>query len=127
MAGRQAIVKTFVLFLDEPGLPVPADQSDLWRRTSRLNGVQLVKDPQGNEMRRFGALASGETRLYGPGGELLFHGGITGSRGHRGGNPGESAVIAWLSGKADTSTLRATPTFGCALFNASGMSASDRP
>jgi hypothetical protein len=46
---------------------------------------------------------------------LLFSGGITASRGHAGGNAGESAIVALVNHQtpAQTETL----VFGCALAN----------
>jgi hypothetical protein len=116
MASGQSRVTATVLFLDEPGLPEAPESSELWQRASRIPGVAVVKDPQGREARQFGARTSGETRLYSPSGELLFHGGITGSRGHEGDNPGEEAIVAFVAGRMTSPVVRSTPVFGCALF-----------
>ena len=59
-------------------------------RFQRLRGFQ---DISGDEARRFGAATSGEALLYSPSGKLLFHGGITPSRGHEGGSVGRDALV----------------------------------
>ncbi len=106
-----------LLFVGLPGLPA-AENSALWRRARRMKGLTLVKDEDGAEARRFDARTSGELRLYGPGGELLFHGGITGSRGHAGDNPGEAAVVALLRDPPGSRPPGSAPVFGCALWDA---------
>lgn len=114
-AGHGRVSAT-VLFLDEPALPEPPESTELWAKARAIPGVRLMKDLHGREARRFGARTSGETRLYGPDGVLLFHGGITGSRGHEGDNPGQEAVIALVNGQRSSAVPRSTPVFGCDLF-----------
>ena len=59
---------------------------------------------------------SGQTLLYDRRGSLIFSGGITSARGHRGANAGEAALVSLLaSGRADRN---ATSVFGCPLFGA---------
>lgn len=113
-AGR---LRMQVLFVALPGLP-PVEDSDLWSRASRIAGVEVIKDPDGIEAGRFGTLTSGETRLYGTDGRLLFRGGITSARGHVGDNPGQAAVIALLAPGDHLQPPVTTPVFGCALGNA---------
>jgi hypothetical protein len=105
-----------VLFAVLPGLP-PVEDSALWKRASRIAGVGLIKDAAGAEARRFGVRTSGETRLYGPDGRLLFRGGITGARGHVGDNPGQTAIVTLLTQRLPAATPVAMPVFGCALWN----------
>ena len=112
-AGR---IQAQLLFVELAGLP-PVQDSKLWQRASRIAGVRLTKDVGGTEARRFGTRTSGETRLYGPAGELLFRGGITASRGHAGDNPGQAAIVAMLTPGAQLKTPIATPVFGCALWD----------
>ena len=61
----------------------------------------------------FGAFTSGQVFLYGTSGELLFSGGITGSRGHEGDNAGRDAVESLLDRR---NAPAHTPVFGCSLF-----------
>lgn len=112
-AGR---LQAQLLFVELTGLP-PVQDSKLWQRASRIAGVRLTRDVDGAEARRFGTRTSGETRLYGPAGDLLFHGGITASRGHAGDNPGQAAILAMLVSGSQFNTPIATPVFGCALWN----------
>jgi hypothetical protein len=109
-------LRAHLLFVELPGLP-SAQLSKLWERASRIPAVQLTKDVGGAEARRFGTRTSGETRLYGPAGKLLFHGGITASRGHSGDNPGEAAILVLLTPGSQLTTPVAAPVFGCALWN----------
>jgi hypothetical protein len=114
LARAPQSAKTYVLFLRpvvfEPGW----EQTDLWRRASRLPSVTVVRDDDGAEARRFGVETSGQTLLYDAGGRLIYSGGITGARGHAGENAGEAALVALLTdGRAEQS--RAS-VFGCPLF-----------
>lgn len=93
----------------------PVERSRIWLRAKRISGITVIKDSHGVEVRRFDAETSGETRLYGPEGELLFHGGITASRGHVGANPGQSAIINFVDRGARASAPVVTPVFGCSL------------
>jgi hypothetical protein len=90
-------------------------RADLWKSASRIPGVTVREDRNGAEARLFGATTSGYVLLYDSRGELLFKGGITGSRGHAGDNAGEAAIASLLMGK--DSSLRETPVYGCALLS----------
>jgi hypothetical protein len=112
-------LRVHALFVDVPGLPVPAERSELWARASRIAGAHVRKDSAGAEARRFGTHTSGETRLYGPDGRLRFRGGITVSRGHVGDNPGATAIVNFVLHPASTPAPVVTPVFGCALWDKS--------
>ncbi|MEN3369264.1 MAG: hypothetical protein V7609_1407 [Verrucomicrobiota bacterium] len=113
MAESQGKLSAYVLFMKPSGSDADWDQSDLCRNAAQIPGVTVVSDADGNEARRFGAETSGHTFLFGADGRLLFSGGITASRGHAGGNAGESAILAAIS---DASLKPArTVVFGCAL------------
>ena len=115
MAQSAGRLHARALFVQLPELP-PVEKSELWQRASRIAGVQVEKDPAGVEARRFGARTSGDTRLYGLDGRLLFHGGITVSRGHVGDNPGEAAIVDLLGQRRSAGRALTTPVFGCALW-----------
>jgi hypothetical protein len=86
---------------------------ELWERARQLPGAQMHWDEGGREARRFGATTSGFALLYGSSGDLLFSGGVTGSRGHEGTNYGIERLMASLdSGKRTPET---SFVFGCAL------------
>ena len=105
-------VASTVVFQDEAGA---AAGSALWRRAAVVRGVTVVAD-DGTERRRFGGFTSGETLLYAADGRLLFRGGITAGRGHRGESPGRSAVEAFLldPGFAPPESPHG-PVYGCPL------------
>jgi hypothetical protein len=87
--------------------------NSLWKKAQSLPGARVHWDDDGREARRFGALTSGYTLLYSASGELLFHGGVTGSRGHAGDNFGLDRLAGALaSGK---SVPGKSLVFGCAL------------
>ena len=90
-------------------------QSDLWRTAASLPDVTVVRDDDGLEARRFGASTSGQTLLYDEAGVLLFAGGITGARSHRGDNDGRRAIVELLN--RESSSRAPTKVFGCALFD----------
>jgi hypothetical protein len=108
--------KTYVLFLRPSAVDSSWEQTELWQRASRLPNVTVLRDEDGSEARRFGVETSGQTLLYDRRGSLIFSGGITSARGHRGANAGEAALVSLIaSGRADRS---ATSVFGCPLFSA---------
>ncbi|MBI1757123.1 MAG: hypothetical protein HYR64_08470 [Fimbriimonas ginsengisoli] len=87
-------------------------ETALWERASRIPGARVILDPDGAEIRRYGARTSGQVLLYSPRGELEFSGGITPSRGHEGDCAGRDAITDALRG---VHTTRTAPVFGCAL------------
>ncbi|HEX2862106.1 MAG TPA: hypothetical protein VHN79_10725 [Lacunisphaera sp.] len=105
-------IEALLVFADE--VPEsPARASALYRLASALPRTRLVCDTSGAELQRFNFQTSGETRLYRPDGRLVFRGGITGSRGHVGDNPGRDALLVALrTGDPAPAPL---PVFGCAL------------
>lgn len=64
-----------------------------------------------------GWLTAAQTLVYDTDGRPVFNGGITGSRGHRGDNPGRAALIAAIDGARDQRQAR---VFGCSLFESAG-------
>jgi hypothetical protein len=114
MAHCQGRVATHVFFLQPAETDSNWALTDLWRETQRIPGVTVHRDNAGREARLFGAQTSGEIALYDAKGQLIFHGGITISRGHSGDNPGRDALQALLIG--NPAQLANTPVFGCSLF-----------
>ncbi len=106
--------KTYVLFLRPAGFAAGWAQTDLWRMAVALPAATVLRDDEGVEARRFGVETSGQALLYDGRGQLIFSGGITGSRGHGGDNPGRATLVALLNrGQSDRS---GTSVFGCPLF-----------
>lgn len=113
MSRLQGRLSVFVLFYRPAGFASGWEKTDLWRSAAAIPGVTPLADDDAVEARRFGALTSGHTLLYGPDGRLLFSGGITSSRGHFGDNAGQDAVYSLARGKQ--AKIRQTPVYGCSL------------
>jgi len=114
MASAQGRITAHVMFLRPAELPIIWTETSIWRQAATIPDVTVQRDTDGAEARRFGSATSGDTVVYGADGRLLFHGGITISRGHEGDNPGLSAIIG-LSKSLPVETTQ-TPAFGCSLF-----------
>jgi len=107
-----------VLFVRPQGVSDDWANTSLRRVAQTIPGVHVALDSDGKEAKRFEAESSGYVVLYSPKGELLFSGGITGSRGHAGQNPGEDAVIAMVNGHS--LPLTHSHVYGCDLFDPEG-------
>jgi hypothetical protein len=106
--------KTYVVFLKPSAFADGWEKSGLWEAATALPNTTVLTDVDGREALRFGAATSGQTMVYGLTGELLFSGGITGSRGHPGDNAGRASVVALLNHLKPENTD--TNVFGCSLF-----------
>jgi hypothetical protein len=115
MAHSQNRVRTYVLFYKPSKLGSDWPRTDVWESASAIPGVMVKEDNDGVEARRFGVETSGQSLLYHASGRLLFSGGITGSRGHAGGNTGRNAIASLLEGNVPDNAQ--TSVFGCSLFN----------
>jgi hypothetical protein len=109
-AGR---IAPRVVFFADPELGRGWERTASWERAERMPGVRVSSDPGGGLARRFGAATSGSTVLYAPDGRLLFHGGITGARGHEGDNAGAGAIVDLVCG--GVAALPSTAVYGCSL------------
>jgi hypothetical protein len=117
MAHCQNRVKVTVLFLRPAEMTDGWVESETWKEAARIPGVMVRRDEAGREAGLFHIETSGDTVLYDTKGDLLFHGGITISRGHSGDNPGRDSLQALLFG--ESSSVSNTPAFGCSLFECS--------
>ncbi len=90
-------------------------KTDLWRSAAAIPGVSVHEDIDGAQARLFGAETSGNVLLYDTRAQLLFNGGITGSRGHAGDNTGEDTILSLVSG--EVVSLKQTPVYGCSLLS----------
>ena len=115
LAKSSGRVAAQVLFFRPRGFPDDWTRTDLWRSAAAMPGVRVIEDPDGAQARLFGAETSGYVLLYDTRGQLLFKGGITGSRGHAGDNPGETAVCSLLAGRQVN--LNQIPVYGCSLLD----------
>jgi hypothetical protein len=109
-----APVNVTILFVRPHGFPTEWEKTDLWNAARIIPGVNVRIDEEGVEAKQFGSVTSGQTMLFGPGGERLFSGGITASRGHDGDNAGRSAIELILT--EGSAAIAETPVFGCPLF-----------
>ena len=102
-----------VLFVRPHAAPDGWDATSLWQRAARIPGVTVSWDDAAAEAHAFGAMTSGHTVVYDAMGRLLFHGGITGARGHMGDNLGRARIAALLTrGDADRHD---SSVYGCSL------------
>jgi len=118
MARLDGRLVAHVLFVTPTDAPDGWERTDLWRSAAAIPGVDVVRDEDGAEARRFHSPTSGQVILYDAAGRLRFSGGITAARGHAGDNLGLSAIVQLLEGDSPTAT--ATPVFGCSLLEAHG-------
>lgn len=115
LAKGNGRIAAYVFFFKPHGYPEDWTRTALWRSAEAIPGVRVREDVDDVLSRKFGAETSGYVLLYNPQGQLLFRGGITGSRGHAGDNEGEDAVIALANGQKTSVTH--TPVYGCSLMD----------
>ncbi len=120
LARSRGAVAAHVLFYRPGGFSGRWTRSDLWRSAAAIPGVSVQEDVDGALARRLGAETSGYVILYDSHGQLLFKGGITGSRGHAGDNAGEDAIVSILLGESQT--LNQAPVYGCSLLGSCAAS-----
>lgn len=107
-------VDAFALFLDPEERDAAWTHGPAWRVGEAQSGLECLSDPEGVEAARFGAWTSGQVVAYSPSGRLAFQGGVTGTRGHDGPNPGRSALEAALRG-ASPGDSAPVAVFGCPI------------
>jgi hypothetical protein len=115
MAHVEGQVSAYVLFFTPRGAQSDWENSQLRRAASKIPGVTVISDVDGEEALKFGAETSGHTFLYDRDGALMFAGGITQSRGHAGDNAGESSIVALVN--EHHSAVTGTFVFGCSLVD----------
>lgn len=138
MARGRNLASVFVVFY-QPSLAYQAGSfpkdcseqwtnTDLWQKAAAIPGVTVLPDAQGREAQLFQASTSGQVMLFDATGQLLFEGGITGTRGHAGDNVGSNAILTALTHahkarmNGPTMERAHTKVFGCALFETPGAS-----
>jgi hypothetical protein len=107
----------WIVFYQPDNAPAEWQHSSLLRSAEAIPGLHVMGDRNGAEAARFHAYTSGQAFLYNSQGNLLFSGGITGSRGHEGDNAGESAIEELVT--AGTTGCRQAPVFGCPIETSS--------
>ncbi len=113
MADCQNRVDATVLFFQPSSSNANWSRTDLWRSAAAIPGVTARADIDGQEAKLFHATTSGNVILFNAAGEMVFNGGITGSRGHEGDNDGRAALTSLLL--YDKTIGAETPVFGCSL------------
>jgi hypothetical protein len=105
-------VRLCTVFVQPAGSPECWTETPLWSAAGQIPVTRLT-DREGKISQQFRATTSGETFLYAPDGRLLFHGGMTHSRGHEGENVGRATVVALINrGVAERKQSR---VYGCCL------------
>jgi hypothetical protein len=113
-------ISTHVFFFRPKGSPEDWTHTHLRQNVAAIPGVTVQDDVDDVLAQKFGAETSGYVLLYNPQGELLFRGGITGSRGHEGDNAGESSIALLVAGQ--NASVTQTPVYGCSLVNVTNKS-----
>ena len=72
MARLEGRLAAHVLFVTPTDAPDGWEQTDLWRRAAAIPGVDVVRDGDGAEARRFNAPTSGQVMVYDAAGHLRF-------------------------------------------------------
>ena len=106
-------LKIVAVFSEYSSLPEKVEESSLWKRAVAIPGLAALVDHDGSLRAGLGSLTSGDCLLADPAGVVLYHGGITSSRGHAGASAGGDAIISLARGNG--SHLKTAPVFGCGL------------
>jgi len=106
--------RIYVLLFKPREFPAGWERTDVWTAASRIPGVTVWTDEDGELAARFGAATSGQVVLYGADGRLQFSGGITSARGHRGPSAGAERIVALAKESAAEATT--SRVFGCSLI-----------
>ncbi len=125
MAQCQGRLQAFALMSTPAGLSVGEEATGLERSVAAIPGVTVIHDTHGKLANLFGATTSGHVCLYSVDGQLLFSGGITGSRGHSGDNTGQWAVVNLVTHARRTQPA-STPVYGCPLFGPTCQASQER-
>jgi hypothetical protein len=104
-----------IIFVRPPGINSDWEMTALHRAALSIRNTTVISDENGEEAGRFGAATSGLALLYGHDGRLLFHGGLTASRGHEGDNLGRSTLQQLLLGQS--ANYGTAAVFGCPLLD----------
>jgi hypothetical protein len=106
--------RAYVVFIKPPKTGAAWEHTAGWIQAASIPGVEVLRDDNGDEARRFGVQTSGQVMLFLPDGRLAFSGGTTSARGKTGLNIGRTTLLDLLDGRpASTFT---TPVYGCPLF-----------
>lgn len=113
LAHAPALRTVRVVFLHPTNADSAWEKAPLVNQARRISRLQIEWRTEADLDATYGALTSGHVILWGSGGELLFSGGITNSRGHEGPSVGVTAILAHLRGEPAAAQ---TPVYGCSLL-----------
>ena len=94
-----------VFFYQPPDQSPEWVESALWREAEAIPNI-TVAAANDEDLRKFGAVTSGQVILYDADNRLVFSGGITRARGHEGENDGRTASKTGWRAKPSRSTRR---------------------
>lgn len=114
LSDYPAAFNTTILFPSPSGAPDDWVAGTNYEAASRLPGARLNTDDDALLSELLQITTSGTAVVYDRHGALLFHGGLTSSRGHEGANYGAQAIREIALGKRPTQSV--TPVFGCRLY-----------
>lgn len=104
---------TIVIFSKPAGKDDTWLKSDLWTKAQSLPGATIYVDDENKEAKLFMTNTSGEILLFKNNGTLVYHGGITSSRGHEGDSHGKALISNYL--KTGHVPGEEGQAFGCSL------------
>jgi hypothetical protein len=118
MSNSDGRVRAFVVMYQAAGQAQDWSRTTAWHNASRIPGVEVRSDLDAVLAGKCGAKTSGDVYLYDRDGNLLFEGGITGSRGHVGDNNGLDLLTGIVLGKRSSRAFPAhSPVFGCSIYS----------
>lgn len=104
--------RVYIVITLPVGAPAGFEQGEALDRARGLPGAVVVLDRDASETSRFGVRTSGHVLAYDRHGGLIFAGGVTPWRGHRGDSAGRRALVALLN---DGAGDEVAPVYGCPL------------
>ncbi len=106
-------LRTIVVFIKPEGQSESWVKGNLWTKVQSLPEVTVYIDNDNQETHNFMVDTSGEVLLFNINGKLIYHGGITASRGHEGDNKGRTLISNYL--RTGTIKEKQGYAFGCTL------------
>ena len=108
-------VQATVVFVVPRGAPPGWEVTPLLKLAEGIPRVKIVVDHEAKEARLFGAITSGHIVMYDSTYRLVFQGGITAGRGHRGDNPARRELLEQIRQRRTAQPVY--PVYGCPLYH----------
>ena len=109
----QGKVKILVVFVQSENRSEEWTKQDLWNQVSSIPKVEMILDEKAREAIQFSAQTSGQVFFFNEKAQLIFKGGLTPARGHRGDSFGREVILSYI--KNPLMTKSEAPVFGCSL------------